>query len=118
MTGTYHDQWIDCGPDALRIRGYYFPWGTKTIPYGRIREVRRRPIGVLTGRGRIWGTANPRYWASLDPGRPRKHEGLVLDLGGFVRPVITPDDPSAAEAAILENTGLPPAPPHEHGTIL
>lgn len=71
--------------------------------------MRRVDLGLLTGRGRIWGTANPRYWASLDPNRPRKAVGLILDLGGFVRPFITPDDPAAVEAAIRAHAELPPA---------
>ena len=29
----YRDRWIECTPDEIRIRGYYFPWGTKRIPY-------------------------------------------------------------------------------------
>ncbi|MGD3106166.1 hypothetical protein [Streptomyces sp. YGL11-2] len=107
MTGTtYHDRWIACTPDAVRIRGYYFPWGTKTIPYTAIRSLRRVEMGVLTGQGRIWGTANPRYWASLDPGRMGKSTALVLDLGGYVRPFITPDDPDAVEAVIRERAHL------------
>lgn len=106
MDDVYRDRWIACTPDALHIRGYYVPWGTKTIPYGAIRAVRRVPVTLLTGGGRIWGTANPRYWASLDPGRPRKTSGLVLDLGHFVRPFITPDDTEAVERIIRARAGL------------
>lgn len=105
----YRDRWIECDADGLRIRGYYVPWGTKRIRYGSIRSVRRVDLGVLTGRGRIWGTANPRYWASFDPGRPNKQVGLILDLGGFVRPLITPEDPDAVEACIRAHTALPPS---------
>lgn len=104
----YQDQWIECTPEEIRIRGYYFPWGTKRIPYQSIRGYRRVDLGVTRGRGRIWGTANPRYWASLDPGRPAKRQALVLDLGHFVRPVITPDDTGAVEAVIRAQTHLEP----------
>lgn len=105
----YRDRWIECTPEALRIRGYYFPWGTKRIPYRSIRSVRRVEIGAFTGKGRIWGTANPRYWASLDPGRPHKNIGLILDLGRRVSPIVTPDDPDAVEAAIHQHTDLNPS---------
>ncbi len=104
----YRDRWIECNAAGLRIRGYYFPWGAKRIPYRSIRSLSRVELGALTGRGRVWGTANPRYWASLDPRRPRKRVGLVLDLGRFVRPLITPDDPDAVEACIRAHTALPP----------
>ncbi|MGO9973150.1 MAG: hypothetical protein ACLP01_10130 [Solirubrobacteraceae bacterium] len=100
MTTTYHDRWIDCTDDGIVIRGYYFPWGAKTIPYERIQEVRVFKISAMCGRGRIWGTSNPRYWASLDPSRPSKQVGLVLDLGRQVRPVITPEDPDMVRACI------------------
>ena len=115
---AYRDRWIECGDDGIRIRGYYFPWGTKQIAYGRIRSVRRVALGALTGKGRIWGTANPRYWASLDPRRPVKRVGLILDVGRAVRPFITPDDPDAVEAIIREHTALGPAERARRGPFL
>jgi hypothetical protein len=103
----YADRWITCDDTGIRIRGYYFPWGTKHIAYPRIVGLRRAEMGPLTGRGRIWGTANPRYWAGLDPKRMSKSIALVLDLGGRVKPVLTPDDPDAAEAVIRQHVQLP-----------
>ncbi|NUS15544.1 MAG: hypothetical protein HOY69_29820 [Streptomyces sp.] len=92
MTDTYRDTWISCTEDAIRIRGYYFPWGTKTIPYGSITSARRVPLGPTTGRLRLWGTARPTVWAGLDPGRMGKKEGVILELGRTVRPLVTPSD--------------------------
>jgi len=102
----YQDRWIGCTEDAIRVRFYYFPVGTKTIPYTQIRAVRRVPLGPLRGRGRLWGTGNPGYWAHLDPGRPRKHTALVLDLGRRIKPFLTPDDPDAVADAILAHAPL------------
>ena len=104
MSTIYHDRWIDCTDDAVLIRGYYFPWGTKHIPYSTIRQVRRVPIGVFTGKGRIWGSTTLRYWASLDPARPSKTEALIPDTGASVLPFITPDDPDAVATAIREHS--------------
>jgi hypothetical protein len=109
MGEGYDDGKIECGPDGLHIRGYYFPWGSKRIPYASIRGVQRVDIGAFTGRGRIWGTANPRYWANFDPGRPRKKVGLILDLGKAVKPFVTPDDPDAVEAIIRQRAELGPS---------
>jgi hypothetical protein len=102
----YRDRWIECTENEIRIRGYYFPWGTKHIPYRSIRSVRRVQLSAISGKGRIWGTANPRYWASLDPRRPLKSSGLILDLGRFVRPFVTPDDCDAVEAIIRRHARL------------
>ena len=102
----YSDRWISCTEDEIRIRGYYFPWGTKRVPYATLRQVRRVPVGILTGRGRLWGTANLRYWASLGPGRPHKRTALILDSGGRVQAYITPDDPDAVCEAILRRSPL------------
>jgi hypothetical protein len=96
----YRDRWIECTAGGIRVRGYYFPWGTKRIGYSSIRSVHRVEMGPLTGRWRVWGTANPRMWASLDPGRPRKHAGFIVDTGRFVHPLLTPDDPDAFAAEI------------------
>jgi hypothetical protein len=100
---AYHDRRITTDDGGIAIHGYYFPWGTKRISYPTVRSVTRMSIGALTGRGRIWGTANPRYWANLDVGRPRKSVGYILDIGRFVRPFITPDDPVAFEASLAEH---------------
>jgi hypothetical protein len=105
MSIDYRDRWICCDSEQIAIRGYYFPWGTKRIPYVRIRRVQRVNMGALTGRGRIWGTANPRVWAHLDPARPRKRVALILDLGARVSPLITPEDPQRVMDAIHAHTG-------------
>lgn len=107
---TYQDRWIECTPDEIRVRGYYFPWGAKHIAYGRIQGLQRVAMSATRGKGRIWGTANPRYWASLDPRRPTKDVAFVLDLGRMVHPFLTPDDPGTFEAAVRAHVQLPPAP--------
>ena len=57
-------------------------------------------MSTFRGRARVWGTANPRYWAGLDPKRREKTVGLVLDLGRTVKPLITPEDPDRCLAVI------------------
>jgi len=107
MSDEYSDGRIELSPEALLIHGYYLPWGTKRIPYAAIRAVRRVNMGALTGRARIWGTANPRYWANLDPGRPRKTVGFILDTGRAVRPFLTPDSPEDFQAALAAHCDAP-----------
>ncbi len=107
MADAYDDGTIVCTPDRLEIHRYYFPFGTKSVPYARIKGLQRFEItGVLSGRWRIWGTGNPRYWANLDPARPRKTAGFVVDLGGTVSPIVTPDEPDAFEAVLRDRAHL------------
>jgi hypothetical protein len=101
----YHDRWITCTDDAIVIKWYYF-WGAKRIRYSSIRSAKQVELTMLRGKPRIWGTANPRYWASLDPARATKTQGLILDSGGPVKPFITPDDVPAVEEIIKNKAGL------------
>jgi hypothetical protein len=104
----YKDGRIECTDSDVLIRGYYFPWGTKRIPYASIRSVDRFAMTALRGKVRIWGSGDLRHWANLDPRRPRKSVGFFLDLGRRVIPFLTPDDPDAFEQIVRAH--LRPAP--------
>ena len=107
MTDTYDDGTIVCGPDRLEIHSYYFPFGTKSVPYTQIKGLQRIEIkGVWSGKWRIWGTGNPRYWANLDTKRPKKKAGFVVDLGGKVSPIVTPEKPAAFESVLRDRANL------------
>lgn len=107
MTDIYHDGRIVCGSDELRIHFYYFPFGTKTVPYAQIEGLQRVEItSLFSGKWRLWGTGNPRYWANLDAKRPKKKAGFVVDFGRKVSPIVTPDDPDAFESVLREHANL------------
>lgn len=102
----YKDRLIECNDEALVIRWYYFPIGSKkTIPYTEVRSFTKFKLAALRGKFRIWGTGNLRYWANLDPARPKKSSGLTLDLGKRIKPFITPDDPEAVAEILTRRTG-------------
>jgi hypothetical protein len=105
----YQDRWIECTEHEIRIRGYYFPWGSKRIPYTSIRSLDRFPLTALRGKGRIWGSGDFKHWANLDPGRPKKSVGYFVDVGKRVVPMLTPEDPDAFERAVGREA--PPAHP-------
>jgi hypothetical protein len=109
MAGTYDDRFIECTEAGVRVRGYYFPWGTKSIPYTSIRSWDRFTMSALHGKGRIWGSGDLRHWANLDPRRPKKSVGFFIDVGRRVVPFLTPDDPDAFEKVMIERTGLAPS---------
>lgn len=107
MTDGYDDGRIVCGPEQMEIHSYYFPLGTKRIAYRQIRGIQRVEIkGPLSGKWRIWGSGNPRYWANLDLKRPKKKAGFIVDLGRRVSPIVTPDDPDAFESVLRARANL------------
>ena len=55
MSPEYRDRWIRCTDKHVAIRGYYFPWGTKRIPYDTIRGVPLRTRGWCSTSGRWSG---------------------------------------------------------------
>lgn len=108
MSHLYQDSKIICDSEGISIRWYYFPFGTKRIPYTRLRSITQLEIGPWTGQWRIWGTGNPRYWLNLDSNRPNKTVALIFDIGKWVRPVLTPEDAPAFLRVLEEKTGLTP----------
>jgi hypothetical protein len=106
----YDDGSVLLDEDGVTLRRYYFPVGaSKRIPYRQIRRVWAQPMGWLTGRGRGWGSAHPRYWLPLDLRRPRKSTLLVLDVGGVVKPAFSPDDPQRVLDLLRQRTAEPGA---------
>jgi hypothetical protein len=102
----YDDGLIACSDDRLVIRRYGVCLRPKTVPYTHIRGVKEVELrGFSFGNWRIWGTTDLRRWFNLDWHRPKKHVGLVLDLGKQAKPVITPDDPERV-AAVLRSHEL------------
>jgi hypothetical protein len=98
---AYDDGRVACTDDALVIRWYYFPFGSKRIRYSDIRQVKRQPLTLMTGQWRIWGSGDFVHWANLDPSRPDKSVEFVVYLSSQrVRPVITPDNPDQVAAEL------------------
>jgi len=107
VTESYDDGTIVCGIDRLEIHSYYFPFGTKSVPYTQIKGLQPIEIkGLWSGKWRLWGTGNPRYWANLDRKRPNKTTGFVVDLGRKVSPIVTPDKPDAFESVLSSRANL------------
>ncbi len=107
MADDYDDGKIVCSLDRLEIHSYYFPFGTKSVPYRQIKGLQRMEItGLMSGKWRLWGTGNPRYWANLDTKRPKKKAGFVVDLGRKISPIVTPDEPDAFESVLRHRANL------------
>jgi hypothetical protein len=90
----YEDAGLTLDEDGITIRRYYFPTGgPKRIAYSDIQCIKSRPMNWATGKGRLWGASDPRYWFPLDLHRGRKKTLLVLHVGKWIRPCITPEHP-------------------------
>lgn len=99
----YEDAGLLLDEDGITIRRYHFPWaGPKRITYNEVRHIRTEPMTWLSGKGRIWGASDARYWLPLDTRRGSKRTLLVLDVGERVRPCITPDDPARVIAVLRD----------------
>lgn len=88
---------------GITLRRYYFLVLSKRIAYPEVRGFEERPMGVWTGKGRIGGSGDLRHWAPLDLRRPHKGTKVILDLGGRVRPVFSPEDPRRVMALLREH---------------
>ncbi|HVA09905.1 MAG TPA: hypothetical protein VNG12_24535 [Acidimicrobiales bacterium] len=104
---TYKDPRVECTETQLRLRWYYL-WGSKRIPYPKIRSFDRFHVSVLRSKWRIWGSGDLRHWANFDPQRPQKQVGFYLHVGRWVIPVVTPDNPDAFEAVLAEHVSPSP----------
>lgn len=102
----YDDGKIRCSAHDVTIRNYYL-WGSKRIPFASIRSVQQLPLTGLSAirRWRLWGSGDFVHWWNLDVKRPGKRVALVLNVGGTVRPTITPDDPAAVERILRAHIG-------------
>jgi hypothetical protein len=100
----YDDGRVMCDGDGVVLRWYYL-WGAKRIPYRAIRAVQEFDLRPVRGKWRIWGSGDFVHWYNLDPGRPNKQKGIELDVGGRVRPTMTPDDPEAVARILAEHIG-------------
>lgn len=90
----YRDDYIVLDDSGITLRRYYFPLASaKHIDYGDIRSVTIEPMTWKTGKGRLWGASDPRFWMPLDMKRLKKDTVLIIDVGSRIKACVTPDDP-------------------------
>jgi hypothetical protein len=97
----YDDGLVTLDEQGITLRWYYFPIPlSKRIAYSDIRDVQQQPMTLWTGKGRLWGSGDLRHWAPLDVHRPEKDTAIILDLGGSVQPVFSPEHPELVVALL------------------
>lgn len=106
MTALYEDAGLTLDEDGITIRRYYFPFATsKRVAYSDIQGIKAESMGWASGKGRLWGAADPRYWFPLDTQRGSKTTLLILDVGRKVKPCITPEDPGKVIELLKSRVG-------------
>lgn len=104
MSILYEDRYIICDDVAVTINDYFFPQGSKRIPYAEIRKVSEKPLTLFKGKLRIWGMDLEPFWYHYDLKRPTKSQGICLDIGELLKPVLTPEDHDAVLLLLKEKT--------------
>ena len=90
----YADDVVRLDAAGLRIRRYYWPFGARRIAYDEIRGYTTRPLTVGRGQYRVHGIDLGGRWYHHDVDRSNKPLAIVLDVGGRLRPVVTPSSPN------------------------
>lgn len=91
---SYTDQSLAIDSDGITIGNYRYPGHDRRIPFSSIAGFETITLGPLTGRFRLvgFGFTRPRHFFPWDRKRRTGQQAIALDLGKFVRPVISPED--------------------------
>ena len=92
MAVIYEDKYLVCDDEAITIKIYYFPVGSKRIPYKSIRSIKERNLTMNAGKIRLWGMDFSPEWFHWDMERPQKSKCIVIDEGEWIKAAITPED--------------------------
>lgn len=92
MSVIYEDKYVICDDDAITIKLYYFPVGSKRIAYNSIRSIKERNLAINAGKIRLWGMDFAPEWFHWDLERPQKSKCIVIDEGEWIKAAITPEN--------------------------
>ena len=99
---SYEDTTVAVDTTGIVIRRYGMLGGERRIEFAEIGSVKQKSTGI-GARWRMAGAgpgSGGRNWYGWDGNRRSKHVMFVLDVGGFWRPTVTPDDPEAFSDAL------------------
>lgn len=104
MSILYEDKYLICDDDAITIKEYFFPFGSKRISYSSIKKMEEFPLTLMGGKFRIWGMGLEPKWFHLDWERPNKKNAILLDTGEFIKSALTPKAHDTVLAILQEKT--------------
>lgn len=74
----YSDRLVELTEDSILLRNYYFPFGSKRVPFLEIEDVFLYKPTLWSGKYRIYGTGDFRTWFPLDGNRASCDRIFVL----------------------------------------
>jgi hypothetical protein len=105
----YEDDSIVVDEQGIRIKSYRRPGDSKFVPFGDIGEYEVFEMGFWTGRHQLVGLSpgRPRNWFHWDRKRRDKTTAIGLEVGGWIRPTIVPDDATSVAELLRAGTERP-----------
>lgn len=99
---SYGDHTVTIDGDGITIRAYTFPLARpKRLAFSDIESVAIKPTTGWS-RWRLWGSSNFRDWFPLDRSRTKAEHFVEFDVGGRVRPSITPREPETVAEIVRD----------------
>ena len=87
MNPLYSDRLVSLTDDALVLKRYYFPYGSRRVELDRVTRVRILRPSLMNGKWRLWGTGTFKIWFPLDLHRPERERVFVMELKGEWRQI-------------------------------
>ena len=76
----YSDSLVEVSEKGIQFRNYYFPVGSKSVPFADITSIEGKPSTIRNGKWRLWGTGDFMTWFPRDWKRPRRSRIFFLRL--------------------------------------
>ena len=103
---SYSDGLVEISDEAIKLKNYYFPFGSKRVLFSEIAAVIVEEPKLINGKWRIWGSGDLRTWFPLDLKRPWRDTIFIIKLvSGWRRIGFTVED-SGSVRRILWERGL------------
>ena len=104
----YADSLVEVTEDAILFKDYYFPTGSKRVPFSDIEAVTAAAPSWWNGKYRIQGTSDLRTWFPKDWHRPSRSEIFFAKMRGSRRRIgFTVETPAPVEAILRAKALLP-----------
>ena len=101
----YLDKLVEISHESIRFRNYYFPFGSKLVPFSEVdRVVVETP--TLMAKWRIHGTADFKTWFPRDWRRPSRDRLFVMTLQTGRRRIAFTVEDSDTVIRIFRDNGL------------